>query len=234
MLANGLLLWLIGIVYLLSSIVCILCSTYWLAKNKVLPVNLLKLQKFQLTKREVGKVFAISASEIVWEVDYIMLSLFVLKNNVVIFNSYSYYENVLDISQGFLFAFVNVTSVRICIAIGEGKKDEAYMHGKYALWASIVIWVAYAIVIFALFIPIRMGMNIELRNTALLSMTLYAVMTLFRFVSWTINSYTLQQSGRLATVLLIQEIISTVYYVLLYLFATMIPSNIFLIYFCYR
>lgn len=231
MLSNGLMLWLIGTVYLFSSIVCVVCSAYWLAKNKTLPVNIAKLQRIFLTKSEFGKLLAISASEIVWEIGYMMLSLFVLKNNVVIFNSYSYYENVLDISQGFLFAFVNVTSIKICIAIGEGKKDEAYMHGKYALWASVVIWIMYAMIIFALFIPIRMGMNVELRSSALLSMTLYIVMSLFRFVSWTINSYTLQQSGRLSTYLLIQEIISTLYFVLLYIFATKIPSNIFLIYF---
>ncbi len=220
---------LISLIYILTIICTLMYSFFALYKNKTVSVNLFKLVKLELNRQETVIIWRMAAMQIVWQIGYTMLSLFLLKVSEVIFDQYAYFENILDIFNGFFFAFVSLTSIEICRNLGEGNFNLAFKHGKYSLYSTIVIWFAYFVLCSAFIIPIITGMNIELRDTALISMFLYITIHLFRFLSWNLLSYILTWGGELKLILW-QEVIFSLYFVLFYLIANLIPANIYLIY----
>jgi len=230
LLTHSLMLIPIGIIYILVHIICIIVGHILLTKNKQFKINLFKCEKIHLTRQELKVVIARALSEIIWEVGYVFISLFILKVDVVAYNQYCYYENALDILNGLFFTIVSVISIKICRCIGEGKKEEAKLHANYSIKATFVVWIIYAIISLCLFIPLRNGMNIELQNTAFLSLSLYLSMSLFRFIEWNLGTYILGQSEFFAKGGLILETIFMFYWIGLYLIATFIPVNIIVIY----
>lgn len=220
----------IGIIYILVHIACIVSGDMLLRKNKEFKISLFKFERLHLTKNELKVIIARALSEIVWEVGYMFISLFILKVDVISYNQYCYFENALDIINGLFFAFVSVVSIKICRCIGEDKKEEAKMHGKYSLISTVVIWAFYAIVTMLIFIPLRYGMNVELQETALVSVVLYLVVALFRFVEWNLGTYILGQSEFYVKMGLILEIIFMCYWIVLYSVANYIPAIVYLIY----
>jgi len=220
----------IAIMYILVyAIVFILLCVYF-AKNKIYSVNLFKFEKVSLSRHETKTIVLRSLSEMTWEVGYMFLSFFILRSNLIVYNQYCYFENALDIFNGMYFTFVKLTSVRICICIGEKKRDEAYEHAKYSIWASMVIWFIYALISFALYIPFKNAMNIELQATALIPYVLYVCLGLFRFVSWTMGSYILGQSEIYMNYVFWIEVVFGLYWITLYLLADMFAGNIWIIY----
>lgn len=220
----------IAIVYIIVYIVCLILSSSVLAKNRVLKINIFKFERLHLSRQELGVVVSRAMSEIIWEVGYLFLSLFILKANVITYNQYCYFENVLDILNGMFFAFVNVVAIKICRAIGEGKKDEAVSHAKYSLMSTFVLWLIYASVSLMIFIPLRNGMNVELQDTALLAILLYIFATLFRFIEWNLGTYILGQSEYFTKGALIVELCCMVFWIMLYLIVDYIALNIYIIY----
>lgn len=220
----------IGIVYLAVNIVSVIFSNIALSKNKTYSVNLLKFEKVKLSKQELKTITERALSEVVWEIGYFFISLFILKMDVIAYNQYCYFENALDILNGVFFAFVSSVSINICRCIGEDKKDEAYNHGKNSIMATFVIWLAYSLVSIALFIPLKAGMNIELQPTAFVSLVLFLIVALLRFSEWNLGTYILGQSEYFSKAGLILESIFTVYWIILFLIAELLPVNIFLIY----
>lgn len=220
----------IGIIFLASYIGCCIYSHIALLKNKTYKVNLFKPGKLHLSKQEFKIIMDHTLSEVVWEIGYFFLSLFILKVDTIAYNQYCYFENTLDILNGIFFAFINVVSIKICRCIGDAQYDEAYKHGKYSLYSTFVIWLAYAAISLSLYIPLKFGMNVELRETAFVSLVLYLVISLLRFSEWNLGTYILGQSEVFSTLGLIMESIFTCYWIILFLTAQFIPANIFLIY----
>ena len=220
----------ISIIYVAANVISVIFSHYALSKNKTYAVNLLKFEKLKLSKQELKIITLRALSEVIWEVGYVFISLYILKTDIIVYNQYCYFENALDILNGIFFAFVSVVSIKICRAIGEDKKEEAYEHGKNSIKATFVIWFAYALVSLALYIPLKYGMNIELRNTAFVSLILFLVVALFRFSEWNLGTYVLGQSEYFSTAGLILEIIFTCYWIILFLIADLLPNSIYLIY----
>lgn len=220
----------IGIIYLVSNIFCVIFSNFMLSKNKNYPINLFKFEKLNLSKHELKTITERALSEVVWEVGYFFISLFILKVNVITYNQYCYYENILDIFNGVFFAFVSVVSIKICRCIGEDKYDEAFNHGKQAIKSTFVIWIVYAIISLSLFIPLQKGMNPELQSTAFVSLVLFLTISLLRFTEWNLGTYILGQSEYFSKLGLILETTFTSYWIILFLIADFIPSNIFVIY----
>lgn len=232
LLINKLMLIPIGIIYIVVHISCIISGDILLKKNKEFQISLFKFEKLHLTKNELKVIIARALGEIVWEVGYMFISLFILKVDVIAYNQYCYFENALDIINGLFFAFVSVVSIKICRCIGEENKEEAKMHGKYSLISTFVIWLFYAVVTMLIFIPLRYGMNVELRETALISVFLYLAVALFRFIEWNLGTYILGQSEFFVKMGLILEIIFMCYWIGLYALANFIPSSVYIIYGC--
>lgn len=220
----------IGILYIVVHIICNLCGHIALIKNKQFHVNLFKFEKLHITKKELKVISARALSEIVWEIGYLFISFFILKIDVIAYNQYCYFENVLDILNGIYFAFVSVVSIKICRCIGEEKKEEAKLHAKYAIFSTFVIWIIYATISLIIFIPLKNEMNIELQDTAFISLILYLVLSLFRFLEWTMGTYITGQSEYFAKGGFILETIFMIYWIVFYLIANIIPANLFIIY----
>lgn len=220
----------IAIIYISSNVISVIFSHFELLKCKTYSINLLKFEKLHLSKQELKTVTLRALSEVVWEVGYVFISLYILKTDVIVYNQYCYFENALDILNGMFFAFVSVVSIKLCRAIGEDQKEEAYEHGKNSIKATFVIWFAYALVSLALYIPLKYGMNIELRSTALVSLILFLIVALFRFTEWNIGTYVLGQSEYFSKAGLILETIFMCYWITLYLIADLLPNSVYLIY----
>ena len=172
----------IGIIYLLTTIFCTIFAHIMLIKNKNYSINLLNFEKLNLSKHELKTIIERALSEVIWEIGYFFISLFILKVNIITYNQYCYFENILDILNGLFFAFVSVVSIKICRCIGEEKYTEAYEHGKNSIKSTIIIWIIYALISLSCFIPLQKGMNSELQSTAFISLCLFLTVSLLRFI----------------------------------------------------
>lgn len=228
--SSNLVLILISIIYLITYLVCIIVGLILLIKNNVYSINLLKFEKIGLSKTETKVILSRTFSEVIWEVGYMFIALFILKSDVIAYNQYCYFENALDILSGIFFAFANITAIKICRCIGSGKKDGAYTYALNSLKATFVLWAIYAIIAFVCFIPLKQGLNVELKGSALISTILYVLLTLLRFVDWNLGSYILGQSEIFAKASLIMEIVATLFWIIMYLLAPVLSLNIFAIY----
>lgn len=220
----------IAIIYIITYVVVFSLLCVYFAKNKTYSLNLFKFERVKLAKHEVKTIVLRSLSEVVWEVGYMFMAFFILKSNLIVYNQYCYFENALDIFNGMFFTFVKLTSIKICVCIGDKKQDEAYMHAKYSIMASVVIWAIYALCSFALYVPFRNAMNLELQATAMLPYILYVGIGLFRFVSWTMSTYILGQSEVYMNYVFGIEVVFATYWVILYLIADLFIGNIYLIF----
>lgn len=228
--SNNLVLILIGITYLATYLICLVVGLLLLNKNKVYNVNLFKISSLKLTKSETGIILTRTMSELVWEVGFTFISLFILNSNVTTYNQYCYFENALDILGGFLFAFFNVVSIKICRCIGNGEKKEALNHAKNSIISTFVLWLFYAVVSLSCFIPLQKGLNPELQNTAFVSLLLYVALAFFRYIDWNLGTYIIGQSEVYAKTSLIIETCGMFFWIAMYLVSTQVSMNIFLIY----
>lgn len=228
--ASILMLRLISAVYIIAGVVTVVFAYFALLKNKKYPINLLKPEAIKIGKSEYKTIIARAASELIFEIGYIFLSLFILKSNTILYNQYCYYENVLDILNGVFFAYVNVVAIKICRSIGEKNRAQAYHQAVYSRWGVFVIWVGYAIVSLALYYPIRLGLNPELQAGSFIPLALYLVLSLVRWSAWTMCTYTIGQSERYAEHGLVWESGVTIYYILLYILAPFLPFSQYIVF----
>ena len=228
--SSNLVLILISIIYIITYLICTIIGIVLLNKNNTYSVNLLKFEKVKLTKNETFVIFTRAFSELVWEVGYIFLALFILRSNVIAYNQYCYLENALDILNGVFFAFVNVSAIKICRDIGAGKEKEAFECGVNSFKSTFIIWISYLVLTFIFFIPLKYGLNIELRDTALISTIFYVLIYLLRFVDWNVGTYIVGQSEIYAKKGLLVESIAMIYWIVFYIIANYITLNIFMIY----
>lgn len=222
----------IALIYNISYLLCIIIALIIFGKAKTNRVNLFKIEKknFTLNKKEWKTIFFLGGKEVVWEIGYFCLSLFLVKISEGIFNTYSYYENVLDIFNGLLFAFLNITQIEICKQLGKNHFGQAYKTAKYSIWSSMLIWVIYFLLSFCLFIPITNGINVEIRQLGKIVFFLYIFIHLFRFLSWNLASYILCCGGE-GKIIFALEILASAYYVVLYFVGGLLPNNVYLAYF---
>jgi len=108
----------IAIVYLGSYVFCIIFCHFSLINNKNYPINLFKFEKLKLSKKQWYTIIERSFTEILWEIGYVFLSLFILRSDIIVYNQYCFFENSLDIINGIFFSFVSVVAIKICRNIG--------------------------------------------------------------------------------------------------------------------
>ena len=223
----------VAITYIIEStivaFICVLALRGTLYKKNPYKMDLFKNISITLEKSEISTLFKVAILEVIWEVGFFFSSLFLLKYNENIFNQYAYFENVLDIFNGFLFSFIMLNGIEISRSLGEKNFERGYKLGKYSIASCAIIWVCYFALSLAFSIPIISGMNKQLQANALLPLILYIILHLFRFVSWNYFSYVLNRGGEVKFIL-ITHTIAMIYYILIYVFATALPVNIYLAY----
>lgn len=220
----------IAIVYIVSAIVGVVLGIVLLMKNKTYKLNIFSFSKVKFTKKQWLIVLANFAIEFIWEIGYFATATFLLRINDGIFNTYSYLEQVLDIANGFLFAYINVTCIQITRSLGRSRFDYAYKHAKNSIYGALIIWAGYFIISMALIYPIALGANNEYFNLMFLAVPCYGLIHLFRFLTWNFGSYMLRLGGK-NKVMVIMECLSTAWLVGICFLVIYLPVNIFLAYF---
>lgn len=220
----------IALTYILGSAVTIVVGYVLLLKNKEISVNFSKLQTINLTKKQWGILLSNLAVEFIWQIGYYASSIMLIRVSDAIFNTYAYLENVLDIFNGFLFAFTNVSAIRITRYLGRNQFDKAYTYGKYSIYASMLIWAFYFVCSIVLMYPIALGVNKQYFSIMFYVIPCYVGIHFFRFLAWNMGSYLLRLGGKNAPFVIIEIFCSLIYiaecFVVKYL-----SDNILLMYF---
>lgn len=195
--------------------------------NNINIFNIFKLDK--LTKSEWGVVLSKVVFELFWQIGYTICQMFMLKISDRTYDSYMYFENVLDLFNMVYYSFMYVTSVQVACAIGEGKKEQAFKISKYSLYISMWTWLGYLVLTGALCYPILLGMNAELFEIGLQTYFIYVGLYFFRFITWCVASYCISMSGHNLAQIVIQMFVLP-YYIVLYFTAQYLPDNVFATY----
>ncbi|MCX8074005.1 MAG: MATE family efflux transporter [Clostridia bacterium] len=219
--------------YTLSFIVMIPIIIYvFKYRTKVINIDLLKLNQIKSTKDiAVIKTLAmIVAKEVAWNIGYTLSALILLKKSELLYNSYNYFENILDVCVGLYFSVINVSCISVCRDLGKKDFEKAYKEGKYVIDLTFLMWCFLAI-LYIVFRPIILsGMNIEISSTGDKIAYIYLLIQLFRYIDWTLNSYLLTLGGK-AKLPFILDVLSLVYFVILFVVSDYIPSNDYLLIF---
>lgn len=221
----------IAIAYILSAV--ILCATYYilLYKKSEQKINVLKFTTITLTKRQWVIILSNFLTEIIWEVGYYATSVFMMRMGDTLFNSYSYLENVLDIFNSLLLTVLVVISLDIARALGEDNFDHAKYIAKNSLLITLFLWGFYAVCSLIFIYPFALGINDKYFSAMFTILPCYVGIHLFRFFTWNFSSYMLRLGGKENLPLLIIEILSTIWLLVLCFISRFIPNNTFLVYF---
>lgn len=219
----------IAIVYIISGLVSVTMSAVSLFKDKRFKINIYDKLTIRFTKRQWAIMLTNFFTEVIWQIGYFATSMFLLRLNDGIFNTYAYLENVLDIFNGFLFAYIGITCIRITRCLGRNQFKKAQQHAKNSLIGTVVIWAGYFIVSVALIYPLAIGANNEYFYLMFYAVPCYAFIHLVRFLAWNFSSYMLRLGGKCKN-LLILEIFDAIYLFVLCALVKYIPVNIFLAY----
>ena len=220
----------LGIVHIAMAAVCIVVLWFMFYKDRDMPINIFKPIKLHLKRHEISTALYISLAGMVWVVGYTLMQLFLLQSSIIAFNQIEYFHNVLNISYGFLFSFVIITSISINRSLGERDFDGAYRHAKYSLYATGVIWFGLLIIGSAVMMPLVLAMNPDIRTGAITAYMIFIAANFFWFYAWVFSSYILCWGGERTQFTL--ELFTMVYYLAMYIVATQtyVTSNIFLLY----
>ncbi len=219
----------IAIVYIVSGLVSVTLAAVSLFKDKKFKINIFSKLTVRFTKRQWTIMLTNFFTEVIWQIGYFATSMFLLRLNDGIFNTYAYLENVLDIFNGFLFGYICVTCVRIARCLGRNQFKKAGQHAKYSLIGTVIIWAGYFIVSLLLIYPLAIGANNEYFNLMFYAVPCYAFIHLVRFLAWNFSSYMLRLGGK-GKGLLIVEIVSSIYLFVMCILVQYLPINIFLAY----
>ena len=186
----------IAITYIIGVAFSIMTSFVLLLKNKEISVNFFKFQTVNLTKKQWWILISNLSVEFVWQVGYYATSIILIRFSDGILNTYAYLENVLGVFNGFLYAFANVSAIKITRCLGRNQFDKAYTYSKYAIFASMLIWVFYFVASMVFIYPIALGVNREYFGLMFSVIPCYVGIHFFRFLSWNMGSYMLRLGGK--------------------------------------
>lgn len=220
---------LIAIVYILSGTIGLVMAIILLSKDKKMSINLFGRTTIKFTKQQWVIIINTFISEILWEIGYYATTIFLLRMNDGMFNTYSYLENVLDIINGVFFTYVNVISIKITRSLGRKKFDKAYMHAKYSIYGSVVIWLGYFVLSMGLSYPLALGANNAYFEMMFYVIPLYTGIHLARFLFWNFSSYMLQLGG-FTKPFVIMDALGSIYLVAICFIADLLPVNLILAY----
>ena len=204
----------IGFIYLVTSIINFISLT--IITNWVYKTNILDLTNLKMTKKEITTFIYSITLQCVWQVGYTLLSYYLLRMNEDVFNTYSYFDNALDVFVGIFYTFANIGLIRIETLIGKEEKEEAYKTGKYCIFGTMLIWIIYTLIVLCLYKPILSGLNPELYEVGRQTLIMYVGVNFIRFLSWSLTSYILIAGGWVR-VQVFMHMGAMIYYLVLFL-----------------
>lgn len=162
---------------------------------KMYNLNIFDLSNLKITQKEQSTIIYSIALQSIWQVGYTLLSYYILRINDKTFNTYSYFDNTLDVIVGLFYTFANISLIRIETLIGKGKKEEAYALAKKTLWGILYVWITYTSIVLVLYGVVLKGLNAELVSNGKETLIMYCALNLIRFYSWGLTSYILIAGG---------------------------------------
>ncbi len=221
----------IAIAYILGAVT--LFSLYFttLLKKSEQKINLFKLTKINLTKRQWIVIASNFSIEVVWQVGYYAISVFLMHTGDDFFNTYSYLESVLDIFNCIYFTFTTITSIEIAHSLGQDDFQTCKKHARYSIYGTIIIWLFHTTLSLLLIYPIALGVADEYFSLMFTALLCYVVLQLFRFINWNFSSYMLRLGGKENLPIMVMTIVHTFYLISICFLANMLPKNIFFSYF---
>ena len=217
----------LAICYILTKIICMpsfTCYAFkYLTKDKYDIIKILKT-KTNFKIKELKQICQFAATETIWNIGYIISGLVLLKNSELIYNSYTYFENVLSILNGLYFSFINICSITICSHLGRKEYDKAYQNGKYSIVLIIIIWsiIAGSTILFQGIIT--SGMNADIQTIGKTILLPYMVIQLLRFLDWGVFTYITSTCGDLKLISTMNYI-WLVYFIILFILSNFIKIN---------
>lgn len=219
----------LAFVYIFVGVLNVCIGIVFLLKNKILKINVFAFADLKVSWKQNLLILGNMVIEFIWQIGYFAVSIFLIRYNEAIFNTYTYLENVLDILNGVLFAFISLTNIRIIRALGRNDYDDAYKHAKYSLLASFVIWCFYAVVAAVFLYPIALGVNKSYFDIIFPVTGLYVLLNGIRFLNWCMTSYVLRAGGKNAVVFLYNIFYSIILIVFCFV-SKFLPQNLLLVY----
>jgi len=194
--------------------------------NKKNTFNLLEFKKVEVkaTPKKIKKIISFGVSEIIWNVSFTLSGLVLLKNSEVLYNSYNYFSSTLDMIFGLYYAAVAICSISICNRLGKNEFDEAYKEGKYTLILTVLIWIIIFIISIIASSFIFKGMNLEIVETGRMILIPFLIITLIRFVDWTLSTYIISNSGIVNRFIYFNSF-ALAYYIILFILVDYITIN---------
>ena len=196
---------------------------------KKIKLNIFKPKFVKISFKNAKILLCVFVREILWEIGGIFCSFFILKISENIFDTYAYYENVLDLFNAIFYAMMHVLTIEISTALGENDINKARKITTYSLKIIGLCWIFYAICTLAFSYGVIYFLNSELKSTAFITLILYVLLYLIKFYSLGFSSYILGTGGKTFSLALV-ELFGSVYFITFYLLSAFIPANIYLIY----
>ncbi len=174
--------------------------------------------------KEVYTILSIGLKEIIWNIGYTLSGIILLNKSEILYNSYSYYENMLDVVNGVYFSIITVCSIGICNELGKGNFAKAYKNSKYSIIMSVMIWLCMLLIYILFKGYIISGMNIEIQQIGEYIAFAYLLIQLFRYIDWLLNSYILVLGANVKLPVIL-DISGLIYFSILLYFAKYLPNN---------
>jgi len=210
----------IALCYIVTKLVFVPSYLIYMFRKltKVIKMDLLKLHKIKVkfNFNIIRKIYLLGLNEVLWNIGFIVMTLALLKNNELLYNSYLYYENTLNIVNGIYYGLITFCGISICNNLGKKKLDDAYKEGIYSILLTVLVWAFIFIFCIIFKNLIFSGMNVDIVGTGIKIFYIYMIMQLVRFINWTLSSYIIPQGGEIKLLVILQAL-ELIYFVGLFI-----------------
>ncbi len=219
--------YLIAITYIIAYAIIIPVMLY-LFKYKTKTINISFKEIFNcihnIHKNEVYTVLIVGLKEIIWNIGYTISGIILLNKSESLYNSYSYFENVLDIINGVFYSLIAVSAMEVCNQIGENKTQKAYKSSVYSIGIGVIVWLFMFLIYIVFTNNIISGMNTEIQDIGRNIAILYLFVQLLRYIDWSLNSYILVLGSKVKLPFLL-DLFTLVYFTVIFIFNKYLPNN---------
>lgn len=218
----------IAICYIVTKLVFVPAYLVYMFKKstKIVQLDLLKMHKIKVKFNFsiIKKIYSFGLNEVLWNIAFTISMLSLLKNSELLYNSYLYYENTLNIINGVYFGLLTMCGISVCNHLGKSNIEAAYKESIYSIILTVLLWVGIfsLCIIFKEFIV--SGMNVDIIETGMEIFYLYMFMQLIRFINWTFNTYILPQGGEVKFLLQLQ-VLELIYFIGLFIALSFFEVN---------
>lgn len=186
----------ISIAYIAMGVVGLILGIVFLAKNKHMKINIFNIRGDKLSWKQFSIIFINTIIEMVLQIGTFSIAIYFLRSSEAAFNTMSYLDVILDIIGGLFYCVITVFNIKTTRALGENDFDGAYKLGKHSILSMLVIWGIYVAFSWLLCYPIALGANKAYFDIMFVSILLYNIYDLFRYVKVCLVTYILRTGGK--------------------------------------